>query len=147
MRVITVCFEVLFISIVASAKNSTDEWTLYTPSSESVCKSTGKGFEIRADFDGNKKGDIARLQINKKTKGHRVAVWMNGEAKPLILDEGDGDFLMLEPPGEIDAFDGLEGFTYKIKLPSIGYGTCEVSKEIFQWDGDSKKFKATWVRD
>lgn len=138
---------ILLCSVLVSAKE-TGEWGEFIPAADNTCAKKGE-LTLTADFDGNGKKDIARLQQNKEQV--RLAVWMNGEKTPFVLAEeaaaNAGNYLTLAKLGEIKAFDGVTESKYKVTLPSPVYGTCESSAHIYQWDKKSKKFARTTISD
>ncbi len=95
---------ILFFCFTAVA---IEKWTLFHYN-DLDCKSPPSGYEIKGDFDGNGKPDIAKLQANKKIKKRRLAVWMNGQSKPIILDikpeDKAGNCLNLMQPGTVEPF-------------------------------------------
>ena len=111
----------------------------------------GKTYELRADFDGNGRPDVARLQINPRTRHRRLAVWLNGAEKPQILvdDSEDfaGSFMTLVSKGtkQVSIEDGQTAVT--LKTPGIGYGGCQSSESVYYCDAKSKTFKNIWISD
>lgn len=128
-----------------------DDWALFQ-SSDPSCKSPPSGFEIKGDFDGNGKTDVARLQANRQQKKRRLAIWMNGEAKPIVLDEKAeryaGNYLNLKSPGTVEPYvDSADKTPVKIEFEALSSGSCEASEVIYYWDKKTKKFKEVWTGD
>ncbi len=138
----SVLFLTLFLSIHTFAGASKDEWVLANPKLNSECPPTGVA-EIHADFDGDGKADVARLQVNKKTKRQRLAIWLNDAAQPLVVyegEDGNGDIAKVLP-GKYKSLDGLEQSDLHVNLPSINFAPdCGAYNVVYQWDKKTKKF-------
>jgi hypothetical protein len=132
-----------------------DDWKLFVPSKSSACKGEGKGFEIKKDFDGNGKQDVARLEDNSKTRHRRIAVWMNGATAPTILDdrpyETASDYLTIQDPTTVIPYEESDSAKkptpVKIAHPSIAFGSCESSGAVYYFDDKTKAFKLVWISD
>lgn len=127
----------LLFSVFAYA----DDWRAFPANPRLPCKGrvSGKELVVLADFDNNGTPDLARVQENKKTHRVRLAVWMNGENTPVVLDDKEalkaGNFLRLQVPATREALGaGGKKTSFKIKSASLSYGACGVNEWVFQWD-------------
>ena len=136
---------VLFFSLLAHA----DDWRPLPANPRLPCKgkANGKELVVLADLDNNGTPDLARLQENKKTHRVRLAVWMNGSEKPVVLDDKEalkaGNFLRLQVPATRQAADTKK--PVKVKFASLSYGACGVNEWVFQWDDAKGKMVPTAV--
>lgn len=133
------------------ASDSEDKWVLFK-SSDELCKSPPNGWEVSADFDGNGKQDVARLEDNEQQKKRRLAVWLNENATPVVLEEQGlryaGNYLTVKTPGTVNPFiDSSDKTPVKIEYDSIVTGSCESSEMIYYYDKVSRKFKQVWTGD
>ena len=155
----------LFLSTIAHA----DDWRPLPANVRLPCKgkSSGKELVVLADLDNNGIPDLARLQENKKNHRIRLAVWMNGEKNPVVLDDREalqaGNFLRLELPGTRQILGQalvpvvpakgarkgkaapLQSGELKVKFASLSYGACGVNEWVFQWDAAKGKLVPTAV--
>ena len=158
-------FVILFLflsgefSVLANGIND-DGWELFRPSQDSGCdrKETGHGVEIQGDFNGDKKKDVAKIQINKKMKKARLVVWLGGQHTPIVIKEWDDleedNFVALIEPtihktwcGKTGECNPGESKSVELKNQSIAFGTCEASQADYHWNSNAKKFDEDWVSD
>ncbi|MFZ5471690.1 MAG: hypothetical protein ACOZIN_19865 [Myxococcota bacterium] len=137
-------------------------WKLAQPVKESGCdRKNSDLMTAKADFDGDKKEDTARLLSKQNGQGLGVWVWLTSKKKPLLVvefDHSDGGHDMgiaAAGPGTYDTACGRGYWTCKAdepaKLSLVNSGldifTCESANQFAWWDSKTNAFMSVWMSD
>jgi hypothetical protein len=139
----------------AFARPPKSGWTHYTAPGSTSClrNSIGKGLETHGDFNGDKKDDIAFLEVNAKLKQTQLVVVFGGMKKDenLVLQTWDGANLDLSIEtlsasgkklwcGKAAKCANDDAHAIQVKTDSIRFIHCNGAENLFTWDETAKKF-------
>jgi hypothetical protein len=117
---------------------------------------------VRADLDGDGRGDEARLLVDETDDSFGLFVVVSGTGSPkqLLLDKASKKMLATfgikaVTPGQYTTACGKGYFDCKagespevqLKTTGIGYFKFESAESVFAWDFASAQFKRIWLSD
>ena len=159
---------VVLVAFAATAQSSSGNrrlprgWKLPLPVENSGCDRTKSDLlTAKADFDGDKKADEARLLVKEDGQGLGVWVWLAARKAPLLVAEfahrdGKHDIgISRVGPGTYETACGKGHWGCKTNEPpklrlgnaGLDVFTCESANQLVYWDTKSKDFKSVWMSD